>query len=80
MSLFIWRKIKKKKLKKKLDIGFTKSKDSKGKINNSFKILKNKPNIIISYSRNFIRFPVKPNVRIVTFLSIQITRHHIPKR
>ena len=37
----------KKKKKKKLDIGFTNL--SMGKINNSFKIFRNKPNIIISH-------------------------------
>ena len=49
-----------------------------GKINNLIKIYRNKPNIIISHSRNFIRFPIKANIGIVTFLGIQITRYHIP--
>ena len=42
-----------------------------GKLNNSVKILKNIP-------RNLIRFLIKPNIEIVTFLSIQIARHRIP--
>ena len=64
MSLFIWRKIQK---KKKNDIGFTKSKGSIGKINNSFRILRNKPNIRISHS---LKFPIKPNIGIFTFPGI----------
>ena len=60
------------RLKKKKDLYWIyQSKDRIGKINNSVKILKNIP-------RNLIRFPIKPNIGIVTFLSIQIARHHIP--
>ena len=55
------------KKKKKNDIGFTKFKGSIGKINNSFRILRNKPNIRISHS---LKFPIKPNIGIFTFPEI----------
>ena len=56
-----------KKKKKKIDIGFTKFKGSMGKINNFFKIPKNKSNIRISH---FLKFPIKPNIWIFTFPGI----------
>lgn len=42
------------------------------RINNFYKMSKNIPNMGISYSEF-------PNLVIVTFLKIQILKHHIPK-
>ena len=63
--------------KKKLVIWYWvyKSKDSIGKINNSSKIHRKRPYIIISHSWEF---NVKPNIGIFTFLGIQIAKHHTP--
>ena len=47
-----------------------KSKNRIGKINNSVKIPINKPNIIMTLSRNLIRFSIKPNIGIIIFLGI----------
>ena len=47
-----------------------------GKINISFKMPRNKPNVRISHS---LKFLVKPNIEIFTFPSIQIARHYIPR-
>ena len=45
-----------------------------GKINISFKMPRNKPNVRISHS---LKFLVKPNIEIFIFPSIQIAKHYI---
>ena len=49
------------------DIGFTEFKGGMRKINNSFKIPRNPPNIRISHS---LKFSIKPNIRIFIFSGI----------
>ena len=49
------------------DIGFTEFKGGMRKINNSFKIPRNTPNIRISHS---LKFSIKPNIRIFIFSGI----------